>query len=167
MKPIKQLIVLFFALILVSACGGGSSTPSASGGSSAAPAATVVKADKGMVKVANDPKLGAYLTDGSGMTLYTYANDEKGKSNCTSFCLQSWPAFSVADGPKPGEGVQAAMLSTFKREDGMTQITYNGLPLYQYRADVKEGDVKGQNSSQLWYIIAPTGEVNKTAPPAS
>ena len=36
--------------------------------------------------------------------------------------------------PKAGAGISAAKLSTVKRPDGSTQVTYAGFPLYRYWA---------------------------------
>ena len=35
--------------------------------------------------------LGAFLTDASGMTLYTFTKDEPGKTNCYGQCATNWP----------------------------------------------------------------------------
>jgi hypothetical protein len=53
--------------------------------------------------------------------------------------------------------VSAAKLSTVKRPDGGTQVTYAGLPLYRYAADKKPGDVKGQGVEGTWFAVTSTG----------
>jgi predicted lipoprotein with Yx(FWY)xxD motif len=35
------------------------------------------------------------------------------------------------------------------------------MPLYYYAKDVAAGDVVGQDVGQVWYVIAPSGEVIK------
>ena len=47
------------------------------------------------VKVMKKLGVGNYLTDGNGMTLYTFKNDKAGKSACTGDCLTQWPVFYV------------------------------------------------------------------------
>jgi predicted lipoprotein with Yx(FWY)xxD motif len=79
-----------------------------------------------------DPKIGQYLADPSGKALYTYGADTSGVSNCTGSCLANWPAYqdtgSTANLP--------AGVGTIKRSDnGQTQYTYNGKPLYYFVSD--------------------------------
>lgn len=162
MKTYTHGVALFFAVIVLTACGqaqapASSSQPAGSG----SPAATDKPAKGVIIKVSTDARLGPILTDGAGITLYIHSNDEKGKSNCTTFCNQTWPAYPASEPPQAGEGANASLLSTLARPDGITQVTYNGWPLYQYRADQKAGDVKGQNSGGIWFVISPAGEAVK------
>jgi predicted lipoprotein with Yx(FWY)xxD motif len=60
-----------------------------------------------------------------------------------------------------GEGVDSTLLGTITREDGSTQVTYNGWPLYFYHEDTAAGDTNGQGLEEfggLWYLVSPTGE---------
>lgn len=88
------------------------------------------------------------LVDGAtGRTVYTFTKDVKDSatSNCTGACLQRWPALTVPTGTTPtaGTGI-AGTLGTFTRaDDGTTQITYNGLPLYFFSGDSAPGDANG------------------------
>ena len=43
------------------------------------------------LKVASDPKLGSFLSDGKGMTLYIYTKDTPNTSTCYDQCAVSWP----------------------------------------------------------------------------
>ena len=56
--------------------------------------------------VEGESAVGTVLTDADGMTLYTYAPDEPGKSNCTGFCAVFWPPAEAAEGTVPGDGFQ-------------------------------------------------------------
>jgi predicted lipoprotein with Yx(FWY)xxD motif len=73
----------------------------------------------------------------------------------------AWPPLLVTGDPVAGEGVDAALLSVTTRTDGTKQVRYNGMPLYYYFEDVAAGDVVGQDVGQVWYVIAPSGEVIK------
>ena len=91
---------------------------------------------------------GTIIVDGAtGMTLYYFTQDEKdsGKSNCNEGCIDIWPALTVEAGATPtgGDGVDASKLGTIVRDDGDTQVTYDGLPIYFYAQDEKPGDLKG------------------------
>ena len=65
-------------------------------------------------------------------------------------------------------GIAKSKLSTVKRPDGKTQVTYAGFPLYRYAADKKPGDVKGQGFEKIWYAVTAKGTLAKAgATPAA
>jgi hypothetical protein len=52
------------------------------------------------------------------------------------------------------------MLGTSQRSGGVTQVTYNGHPLYLYAADSAPGQTTGQGLNQfgaLWWLVNPQG----------
>ncbi|TVP71219.1 MAG: hypothetical protein EA340_04900 [Nitriliruptor sp.] len=105
-----------------------------------------------------DSPLGEHLVDGDGLTLYLFDNDEPGESNCTGDCLASWPPLTVDDEPNWGDGVDGDLVGTIEREDdGSTQVTYDGMPLYFWAADAAPGDVNGQGVNDVWWVVAPDG----------
>jgi predicted lipoprotein with Yx(FWY)xxD motif len=62
--------------------------------------------------------------------------------------------------PQAGDGVNAALLGTTTRADGMTQVTYAGHPLYRFVSDKKPGDATGQGLNAFgapWYVVSPSG----------
>ena len=105
-----------------------------------------------------ETSLGEVLVDGEGMTLYLFTNDSDSTSTCSGGCADTWPPLTVDGEPSGGEGVDAALLGTTDRDDGTTQVTYNGQPLYTYAADSAPGDVNGQGVGGVWYAVLPTGE---------
>ena len=121
------------------------------------------------VKVMKTASLGKLLATSSGLTLYHYTDEKGGKIDCKGACAKLWPPLLVKAGAKPtlGPGLAAAKVSTVKRPDGKTQVTYNGYALYRYAPDRKAGDVKGQALFKAWYVIAPTGKLVKRAPAAA
>ena len=132
-----------------------SEAPSAA--ASAAPSASAA-ATGATVEAKPIGSFGTGLVAGSnGMTVYTFTQDVKdsGKSNCTGGCLTTWPALTVADGATPaaGSGV-SGKLGTIKRDDdGTTQVTYNGLPLYFFANDHAPGDANGVYEN--WEAVKP------------
>ena len=54
--------------------------------------------------------------------------------------------------------MDSALLGTTLRDDGTTQVTYNGWPLYYFVGDAAAGDVAGQNVNEIWFVLAPDGE---------
>ena len=143
-------------VMLLAACGGGSSTTtSGSSGNSSkqTPAASTQTVATGTTPV------GTVLVDSRGMTLYAFAADSPGKSNCTGSCLQYWPA-AKASGTVSHSSDVSAKLSTIKRSDGTTQLTVNGWPVYTYAADSGPGQATGQGenlSGGRWWVVAPSG----------
>ncbi|MEX0785487.1 MAG: hypothetical protein WD939_02510 [Dehalococcoidia bacterium] len=108
-------------------------------------AATVIATD--------NADLGTILTTTDGYTLYTFNNDSEGVSTCADACAQTWPPLLIPSGePTAGEGVSGE-LATITRDDGGTQVTYDGLPLYYYSADPAPGDANGQAFGDLWFVV--------------
>jgi predicted lipoprotein with Yx(FWY)xxD motif len=114
------------------------------------------------VQVHQDPKLGAYLTDARGMTLYLLKKDAANTSACYDACAQSWPAFT-AGGPLTLPDGVAGHLGTITRKDGTRQVTYNGVPLYYFAKDQKPGDANGQGLGNVWFVMAPRMEAGLPA----
>jgi predicted lipoprotein with Yx(FWY)xxD motif len=114
------------------------------------------------------PGLGEVITDGKGYTLYMYAPDHRGPSQCTGFCAQQWPPLVLPRGvtrPRAGSGVRTALLGTVRRANGELQETYNGWPLYLWIGDGRPGEATGQADDMgLWYVLSVTGAVDKGSP---
>ncbi len=125
------------------------STPASSGGSGD----TVNVADSG---------LGQILVDSNGMTIYLFDKDTSGDaSTCTGTCAQAWPPVTSKGMATAGSGIDASMLTTFKRDDGTTQVALNGHPLYLYAGDTAPGDTSGNGLDQFgaeWYAMTSAGE---------
>lgn len=110
------------------------------------------------VMVGKDAKLGSFLVDSKGMSLYLFTKDTPNVSNCYEKCATAWPPLLTTGKPVAGKDVDSSKLGTTKRTDGTMQVTYNGWPLYYYIKDTKPGDVVGQDVGQVWYVISPSGE---------
>jgi predicted lipoprotein with Yx(FWY)xxD motif len=61
--------------------------------------------------------------------------------------------------PQAGGNVEEDLLGTVQRDDGTTQVTYGGHPLYYYAheapGEVKCHDVRGFGG--LWLVVGPDG----------
>jgi predicted lipoprotein with Yx(FWY)xxD motif len=110
--------------------------------------------DAGVVQVANNPTLGSILVDANGITLYTFANDAPGVSNCVAQCLELWPAYIVAADVSltTGAGVPG-VIGVITQPDGTFHITYNDAPLYYYSNDARAGDAFGQGIGDVWFAV--------------
>lgn len=105
--------------------------------------------------------LGTVVTDGDGMTLYYFTNDTAGtdESACTGDCLAAWPiAVAAGDEPAVDEAVTGEV-GTIESPDGQLQLTLGGMPLYYFAQDAAPGDVNGQGVNDVWYVVAPDGEM--------
>jgi predicted lipoprotein with Yx(FWY)xxD motif len=110
--------------------------------------------DAPTVSVRSDAQLGDMLVDPRGMTLYLYAKDQPGVSNCYDACAAAWPPLLTESNPTGSDAV-AAGLGTTQRTDGSLQVTYNGMPLYFWAKDQKPGDATGQNVGGVWFVVNP------------
>ncbi len=123
------------------------------------PEGNIIK-PSGLQVVTND-KLGKFLADENGRSLYMFTKDTKDTSNCYGKCEVAWPPLLTTGQPVLQDGVDSKLLGTTKRKDGSMQVTYNGMPLYYYVPDAKPGDVNGQGVGSVWYVVAPDGSVIK------
>jgi predicted lipoprotein with Yx(FWY)xxD motif len=122
------------------------------------PAVVPVTGEGAMVNLGTNDKLGSFLVDDKGMTLYLFTKDTPNTSNCYDKCATAWPPLLTTGAPAGGTGVDASKFGTTKRNDGTSQVTYNGWPLYYYAKDKAPGDVVGQDVGDVWFVISPAGE---------
>ncbi len=111
-------------------------------------------ADNHSVKVATKEKLGSYLTDAKGMTLYVFKKDSPGKSACAGDCVTKWPLYYREKAGVTGS-LKAGDFATITREDGQKQTTYKGQPLYYFAADKAASDTNGQGVRDVWLVATP------------
>ncbi len=150
---------LVAAGLLVAACGSGAGYGSSSSSSTSPKTTQAAQGAVGESVHTGTTDFGKVLVDSNGRTLYAFAADSPGKSNCTDTCLQYWPA-AKASGTVSHSSDVTAKLATIKRSDGMTQLSVNGWPVYTYAADSGPGQATGQGknlSGGLWWVIAPSG----------
>jgi predicted lipoprotein with Yx(FWY)xxD motif len=97
-----------------------------------------------------DTAKGKALVNGDGMTLYTFDNDTKGKSNCNGQCATLWlPLIATTDAGDSGD------FTLITRSDGRKQWAYKGKALYSWTKDTKPGDTSGDGVNNVWHIAAP------------
>jgi predicted lipoprotein with Yx(FWY)xxD motif len=160
---------LGFALVAVAAIAlvgcGSDDTPTASAQGSTTSSAPAKSSSAGTVQLV-ETSLGEVLTDAHGMTLYLFMKDGGGKSACAGPCADTWPALTADGEPTAGKGVEEEDLGTMTRDDGSTQVTYYGKPLYHFKGDSKAGDVNGQGIGNVWFAVTAEGEKAGSAPAA-
>jgi hypothetical protein len=138
------------------------------------------------LELADHEQLGQHLVDDAGNTVYiniehTQANgdaeaaaeddaatedegdaeegdaEEAGPVRCEADCAQVWPPVLGDTDIELGDGLDEQLLGTVEREDGSTQLTYNGWPLHYFVAD-DAGEANGQGLGGTWFVVGPDGE---------
>lgn len=139
------------------ASGGAIGTETAGTTTASVTTAQATTGTAGTVAVASNDELGDVLVDGSGMTLYLFTRDEGRESTCYGDCEANWPPLVVDGDPTAADGVSAE-LGTTEREDGSTQVTAAGHPLYRFAGDEEPGETNGQDLGDVWYVVSPAGQ---------
>lgn len=118
-----------------------------------------VPAERARIVVDESP-FGRVLFDANGQVVYIFENDSRNRSRCTSAeCVKAWPPVLTRKPPSAGAGIDADLLGTIRRSDGMLQATYNGRPLYFYEHEAP-GEVRCHNvdlHGGLWWVVTPHG----------
>jgi predicted lipoprotein with Yx(FWY)xxD motif len=128
----------------------------------------VAAADTLVVAGRDIPGQGTLLVATSNqMTVYTFDKDVAGSgaSNCTGGCLDKWPALTVTTGQTPtgGPGVTGTLGTIVRTDNGATQVTYGGLPLYFFVGDKAPGEANGIYTN--WRAIVLVAAVPSPTPP--
>jgi len=151
-------VSLAAAAMIAAGCGSTSSTPSTSGTGTGTHASAGTSAS-----TLKTTKIGGttVLTNANGFTLYWFVPDTSTTSNCNGQCAQFWPPLK---GPATkGAGVTGT-LGTIMRNDGSTQATWNGHPLYTFKEDKAPGQNKGNGlniSGGVWHEATLTAAAPK------
>jgi predicted lipoprotein with Yx(FWY)xxD motif len=176
-SPILAAVAAGVIALVVAGCGssssssgsgttaaGGAASSNAGGayGAATPPKTTAAKPAAGAAVIRTTTgKLGTFLVDANGRTLYLWKADKGMTSTCTGACAQAWPPLTTSGKPTAGSGVKASLLGTTKRADGTTEVTYGGHPLYRFSGDAQAGQTTGQDSPAFgaaWYVVAPSGK---------
>lgn len=136
-------------------------TPTVSPSPSSSPSTVAIATATGSI--------GTYLINGTARALYVYSADTSDVSNCTGSCLAAWPAFA-GTAAVAGPNVNQSLISAFIRtDDGASQITYNGLPLYTFTGDTAAGQTNGEGvtvGSGTFYLVDVNGNPITGASPS-
>lgn len=158
--------------LILAGCGGGysgggtsytptnapSTTPTSNPTSASTPASTPQQAT-----VAGST---AFVSSSNSFTLYVFAADTNGVSNCTtaSGCTGVWPPYTAPAGTTAPSGTSFTLIT---RTDGSLQWAYNGAPLYTYVGDSASGQSNGNGITEfgaIWSVARPSGATASPAP---
>lgn len=102
------------------------------------------------VASANDILVGGAGSAQPGFALYVFDNDVGSPgSTCNGGCATTWPPLLVEDGNASG----VIGLSTIQRDDGTSQVAFEGRPLYFFAGDENPGDTNGQGVGGVWWTV--------------
>jgi predicted lipoprotein with Yx(FWY)xxD motif len=97
------------------------------------------------------------LTNSNGFTLYWFAPDTSTTSKCNGSCATFWPP---AAGPATLAAGVKGTVGTITRQDGSTQATYDGHPIYTYSGDSAPGKATGNGlniQGGVWHEVVVSG----------
>src|SRR5499427_903706 len=168
------------AAALVAACGGPGGIYGSGGGSAASGTAGTAHhapSSHGVVISARTlPGVGTVLVGRSGKTLYSPQQEVHGTIMCTGGCLSFWFPVPVTGGATlhAPAGITGVLGTIHRPDDGLTQLTYNGKPLYTFRLDQAPGQAHGNNftdhfgsASFTWHAVTTSGAPAGTAQPGN
>jgi predicted lipoprotein with Yx(FWY)xxD motif len=150
--------IIGLAAIGLAACsssGGGAkpASPQTTVASTAAPSASAAAS----VALADSP-LGKIIVDAQGRTLYAFTKDASGTPTCTDACANAWPAALVQGMPSPGPGITTAITALPAPGTG-TMLKAGKWPLYRFSGDAAPGDVNGEGSGGVWFVVGADGKL--------
>jgi len=85
-----------------------------------------------------------------GYSLYFFANDAQGVSNCNDGCAVDWPPLFADKGARGYD-----RYSIITRADGSAQWAYDDRALYLYVGDGAAGDTNGDGVGGVWSLVTP------------
>jgi predicted lipoprotein with Yx(FWY)xxD motif len=155
--------------LLIGGCGDDDDSESAAGDTTAATEAAApltteatlpASAGTGTTIKTAESQFGDVLFGGDDQAIYYFDKESGSKSECYGACAEAWPPVLTEGAPQEGPGAQAGLLGTTQRDDGTTQVTYDGHPLYYY-AHEGPRQVLCHNVEEfggLWLAVQPNGE---------
>jgi predicted lipoprotein with Yx(FWY)xxD motif len=113
------------------------------------------KKKKGAKLEVGKSEYGRVVMDKRGEALYLFDKEQTPASQCYGDCAAAWPPMITRGKPVAGEGINAKLLGTTRRDDGRRQVTYGGHPLYYYVHD-SPGTILCQDVFEfggLWLLV--------------
>jgi predicted lipoprotein with Yx(FWY)xxD motif len=121
-----------------------------SGGSGGKPGVTITAAGS---------QYGSVLFDGDDRAIYYFDKETSDRSECYGECAAAWPPVLTDGAPEAAQEANQKLLGTTERDDGSTQVTYDGRPLYYY-VDDPPGEILCHGVDEfggLWLAVQPDG----------
>jgi predicted lipoprotein with Yx(FWY)xxD motif len=172
-RRLPLALIATAALLFPAACGGGESATDADPGAQssstseatsapateARPAPTSASGAGGTAITTAGSDFGTMLFDQAGQAIYLFDKETAGRPDCYEECAVAWPPVLTSGNPQAAGDVRAELLGTVQRDDGSTQVTYAGHPLYFY-AHEGPGQVLCHDVVEFggrWLVVTPEG----------
>jgi predicted lipoprotein with Yx(FWY)xxD motif len=160
LKIVRNFVLMAVVASMLAACGGGS-------GSSIAPQPQ--QQNNSAVLSTQTLKGAPGFVNPKGFTVYVFDGDlaDPGHSTCNAGngCSQDWPHV-----PPPAGKILSGQFSTITRDDGSTQLTYAGRPLYTFAFDSQPGQTNGDGLDEfggVWHVARPQSTSSPSPSPTS
>lgn len=159
---------LLALLALLAACGEQAGPPAQAGadGRTANPgdnAGNIKLQQRAELALGRTEPYGTHLVGAGGRALYALGQDQPGRSVCYGACERAWPPLlSPRPAVQAGAQLDDALIDTAQRNDGSTQVTYAGHPLYYYPPDAGETIAHGHGVADAWgrwYLVGADGRM--------
>ena len=114
----------------------------------------------GTVIATGDSQFGEALFGGERRAIYYFDKESGERSECYGACAEAWPPVLTEGEPVADGAAESKLLGTTERDDGTTQVTYAGRPLYYY-VDDPPGEILCHNVEEfggLWLAVQPSGD---------
>jgi predicted lipoprotein with Yx(FWY)xxD motif len=174
--PITSLVAVAASAVAISGCGSSAnaaaSHPAATTAKakSAAPAASAGTHGAAALKTAEVSVSGVkeqIVVTGAGRPVYLLTGDSVAHPTCTSkSCLNVWPAVTATAATSVGLHARV----TVWHHGGLSQLTLNGHPLYEFIGDSGTARATGQGIHSfggVWYVLSPSGQAITSTAKAS
>lgn len=120
-----------------------------------------VEASNLTIQLAENGTFGSIMVNQNNQSMYFFAGDVTGVSNCNGGCADVWPpVIEDLSQLELGAGLNATLFGNITREDGQNQITFKGWPLYYFSPDAdgvleNPGATLGDGRGDAFYILKP------------
>lgn len=153
---------------VLAACGSTGGTPGTGGGSGTGSGQHAAASQGTMLSSRNLSGLGPVLVDQSGKTVYSPQQEFNGTIKCTGGCLSFWVPVKAGAKLSASGTLTGKLGTTHRKDDGVTQLTYNGKPLYTFVLDKAPGQAQGNDFSDsfggvsfTWHALTTSGSPAK------
>ena len=147
---IKTLLLAGIGATLITSCDGGYED----GGVNQPPSAF-------SVDLSSNGTFGNILINQENQSMYFFAGDVTGESNCSGGCAETWPAVvAELEEQNIGNGLDVEDFGNITLGDGRKQLTYKGWPLYYFSPEADgvleaPGEVLGDGRGGLFHVAKP------------
>lgn len=100
------------------------------------------------------------ITDHRGFVVYANRGETPELLICVSTCIDVWVPLEPRDGNVPGavsDRLDRNRYDEFRRPEGITQVTYDGFPLYTWTGDSEIGITAGAGVAGIWFALSTEG----------